>query len=245
MEKITIEFILIGQAVPEERKDRRISQCTAGYSPTLKSLIRIYPIPHQVKLKRWTLYEIDVERNPKDVRNESWKIQGSKTHWDNAPDRIREIRKLLREEWIALIESIAQETCTVDLNQQRDSLAIIKPIIIDAYIHENEVLDSSKTHQITLIEGKRLPKTGKGSSHSLRIKYSSSFCKLKGHHDQHVLEYGVYTWIFKHPNDETGMEKVIDNLRLHDNEYEKYFLIGNINRFKKSWVIISVIRWKK
>jgi len=242
MEKITVDFILAGQAVPEEiKRDRRIYQCTAGFSPTLNEMIRIYPIPHQLKLKRWTIYEIDLERNPKDNRSESWKIQGSRTHWKAAIDRVRVKGKLSRDEWISFIQQHAEEICIRDLNEAKRSLAIIKPEILHAYISEQEVSAESQHKQKTLT-GVFTPKTGKSSPHFAKVKYRCPGCKSQKPHDQRILEYGVYMGIENNPDNK---EKVIDNLRLFDDDYEKYFFIGNINKFRNSWIIISVLRWKR
>ena len=75
VEKRTIDFIPFGTAIAEEQSNRRISQCTVGYSPSMNSFIRIYPLPVDYRLEQWSLYKIDVERNIKDTREESWEIQ--------------------------------------------------------------------------------------------------------------------------------------------------------------------------
>jgi len=239
IEKRTIEFILLGQAVPEDRRDHRTTQCTAGYSPTLKSLIRIYPWPADYKLNRWKLYEVDVERNPQDTRIESWKIQDSRS--SNIEEKVRFIRQLSKPERIALIDEIVIDSCSVDLNEERLSLAVIKPEIIKAYLKDRKVPPGSDALQMRL-NGSFKPRTGKSSDTELRIKYRCQNCKTKSPHDQHVLEYGVYTWFFKKPNNK---EQVIDNLHLFDPEWDIHFLIGNLNTQRTSWMIICVIRWKK
>lgn len=88
-EKITIDdCIVLGNAVPDEISDNRRTVCTAAYSERL-GLIRIYPVPPNANMNRWEIVEIPLERNPKDNRRESWKIQGSHTEWSKIPNLIK------------------------------------------------------------------------------------------------------------------------------------------------------------
>ena len=54
-------------------------------------------------MKRWNVVSLPLERNTKDSRDESWKIQGSKTEWETLSDKIIVKRKLSRKEWVELI----------------------------------------------------------------------------------------------------------------------------------------------
>ena len=104
-EKKEIDMILMGRAVPQLLRNGRPSCCTAGYSPTLKSLVRLYPVPPKTKFKRWDLVTVEVERKEDDPRIESWKIVGSKHDWDKLHNKITKVDRLKRDEQIELTES--------------------------------------------------------------------------------------------------------------------------------------------
>src|SRR5271157_5583422 len=87
-ERLVVDDLLVlGNAVPDIISDNRITVCTVGYSKA-HGLIRIYPVPPVSPMKRWKVVKIPLERNPKDTRPESWKIQGSKSQWDSIVGKI-------------------------------------------------------------------------------------------------------------------------------------------------------------
>src|SRR5438132_8893567 len=90
-EKLLVDDLLVlGNAVPDIISDQRITVCTAGFSKK-HGLIRIYPVPPLSNMKRWNIVEVPLERNSRDTRAESWKIQGSKNDWDKLGAKIRRI----------------------------------------------------------------------------------------------------------------------------------------------------------
>lgn len=213
------DLIILGRAFPQHLKDGRISCCTAGYSPT-QGLIRIYPTDYQSeKLKQWNIVSVNVERNPNEWRKESWKIIDS-NDWEHIDDKIEVIGQLPREERITLIETTIPKSCPNKLNEQKVSLGILCPKIISYYFAKNR-----KGHEV------------------LRIRYKCTpECFIKGiSHDAQVLEYGVDEWIRKYPNSKEG---VIENLHLLDDTWRKHFLVGNGYHTPRSFMIISIIRWK-
>ena len=74
--QIIDDFLVLGHAVPVEISGSRKSICTAGFSAT-KGLVRLYPVPINVRPKMWDIIKVPVEKNNRDVRSESWKIQNS------------------------------------------------------------------------------------------------------------------------------------------------------------------------
>ena len=95
------DLVVLGEAVPDELKDGRKVVCTACYSHKY-GLIRIYPIPPKIRMRRWDLMNILLEKNPQDTRVESWKVQGSKSEWDKLEQNISSRGNLKRQEWIKL-----------------------------------------------------------------------------------------------------------------------------------------------
>ena len=74
-----------------------------------------------------------------------------------------------------------------------------------------------------------------------RIKYRCSECRAEDPHDQQILEWGVYEWIRKHPD---NVEQVWKNLHLGESGYDTRFLVGNMARHRMSFMIISILRHK-
>ena len=87
-DKLVIDDLLVlGNAVPDIISDSRVTVCTAGWSPT-RGLVRVYPVPPASNMRRWNVVKVPLERNPRDSRAESWKIQGSKSEWDRIAEKI-------------------------------------------------------------------------------------------------------------------------------------------------------------
>jgi len=212
-------LVILGRAFPQQLKDGRISCCTAGWSPTL-GLIRIYPTDYKSeKLKRWNIVSIKVEHNPNDWRHESWKILDSKD-WRNVDDKIEVKGTYPKDKRLELIEKTIPKHCPNTLNDIRTSLGLVEPKILDYEFKENK-----KGEEILRIHYNCLPRC-----------FSASF------HNQQVLEYGVYEWIRKNPD---YRDKVVDNLHLMEDDWKKYFLIGNSYRAPRSFMIIEILRFKR
>jgi hypothetical protein len=140
------DLIILGNACPDELSDHRIAVCTAGYSPTY-GLIRVYPVPPKSKVNRWTEIEVPLERNPKDARSASWKIEGSKGEWDRLHEKIKVKRKLEdRDAKINLVDEMQKRfgaTCVEDLNDSKESLGMVVPNILEWELAPREEVDPS------------------------------------------------------------------------------------------------------
>lgn len=233
------DLIVLGNAVPDEISDNRITVCTVAYSKE-HGLIRIYPVPPKSPMQRWSVVSVPLERNLKDNRVESWKIQGSKDEWPTISNKITWKRKLSRDEWVSLVEQLKKEFgygCIEELNDKKLSLGIIVPKILDKTIEQRKEKDSSI--QRTLIN-QDLFMTIKNYPVRPKVKYQCPKCQ-KDSHNQGVLEWGVYEFLRTSPD---KMDGVWDNLRMNDPEYDKSFLVGNMNLYRNSFMIISIFRYK-
>jgi hypothetical protein len=241
-ERVTMDdLIILGNAAPDELSDFRKSVCTAAYSPT-HGLVRIYPVPPNAKLYRWYRATIPLQRNNQDVREESWKIQGSKDEWPTLHKKIRIGEQLKRKEWIALIDQLNTEfgvNCVQELNEQRLSLGLIKPKEMKPYFKKRENFDN--TMQGTLFGGEPFM-TIHNYALQPRLEYTCQDCKLeRGYHDQQVISWEVYEWM---RNNEKEAEKVWENLHIGDPQYHQSLLVGNQARHLTSFMVISVFRYK-
>ena len=245
-EKTIKDLIILGQAAPVELKDGRKSICTAGWSPN-EGMVRLYPVPTSTKSRMWSKVEVPVVRNKQDVRYESWKIQGSKSEWGGLYRKIRDSGKVTaKPERLSLLAKIMHDHsygCVNELNDERGSLGIITPEILDCYFEDRAKFE--KTIQMTLDSGVKFL-TSKNYKKIPMIKYRCSDCKAKNqYHVQQLLAWEAYEWMRVNQDDPIKLNQLWDNLRLKDPDWIKYFLVGNQAYHLKSFMVISVIRFKK
>ncbi|MDI1494715.1 MAG: hypothetical protein K8823_21 [Cenarchaeum symbiont of Oopsacas minuta] len=235
------DIIVLGNAVPDEISDNRKTVCTVAFSKEY-GMIRIYPVPPNAPMKRWNIISIPLERNSRDNRKESWKIQGSKAEWNTLSNKIKVKRKLSRKEWIDLINHLKENysyDCIEDMNDQKLSLGIIIPKIIDKKFEERKNVDS--TVQSTLVNDDLFMTI---QNYGVRpvILYSCPKCRTKKqHHKQGVLEWGMYEWLRCNYNDK---EQLWKNLHIDESGYDQTFLVGNMNLHRSRFMIISIFRYK-
>ena len=72
------DFVMLGKTTPETDRQGRITVCSAGWSPELKQLVRVYPLAVEKQPQDFSVSRIHLERNHKDTRRESWKIAGDR-----------------------------------------------------------------------------------------------------------------------------------------------------------------------
>jgi len=236
------DLIVLGNAVPDEISDNRITVCTVAFSKE-HGLIRIYPVPPNSPMNhRWNVVSLPLERNTRDSRDESWKIQGSKAEWETLSDKITLKGKLNRKEWIELIEYLKEHHsygCIEDINDKKLSLGIIVPKIIGKKLEKRKNVDTA--FQTTLVNDDLFMTI---NNYGVRpvISYSCPKCRtIKKQHNQGVLEWGVYESL---RSEQIHPDQVWDNLHLDDSGYDKTFLVGNMNIHRSKFLIISIFRYK-
>lgn len=235
------DVIILGNAVPDEISDNRKTVCTAGYSDEL-GLIRIYPVPPDAKLTRWALVGLDLERNPRDTRKESWKVVGSKSNWNRLKYNIRRYGDINeRSEQIALIDSLMDKFsvgCVSELNEKRDSLGFVDPSILKYYFAKRSKVENSV--QTTLFQTEPF-QTIRNYDLQPRLVYSCPKCTGRKYHDQQILEWGAYEYIRKNPE---KYDSIWENFGINKEEYKKRLLVGNQALHRNSFMVISIFRHK-
>lgn len=119
------DFIMLGRTFPQDTKNSGVTVCSAGYSETMRSFIRIYPIPITQKVPKYSVCTVELCRGS-DVRRESFKL------WDENKS-LKVIRKLSKKEQAQLLDrlfSIRSKSIN-HLNQCRASLGVITPSLIN------------------------------------------------------------------------------------------------------------------
>ena len=235
------DIIILGNAVPDEISDNRKTVCTTGYSEEL-GLIRIYPVPPDAKLTRWAKVGLDLERNPRDTRKESWKIRGSKTNWSRLKYNIRrygEIKEKLDQ--VALVDSLFDKygvSCVSSLNERKESLGFVDPLISKYYFAKRSKVENSV--QTTLFNAEPF-QTIRNYDIQPRLVYSCPKCTGRMYHDQQILEWGAYEFIRKNPE---KYENIWENFGINNELYKKRLLVGNQALHRNSFMVISIFRHK-
>lgn len=227
------DFIMLGKTVPEPQSDGRVFVCSAGYSPELRSLIRIYPLSRKDAPKRWSINSVPLERNPKDSRPESWKLAGNREADNHL--RINEVfanrgqvhgmstRDVLDDDkiWVNSIK---------EANERRLSLALIEPKATPEVIYEQN-LNSPDSPQLKLFTDGLPPAEGaKRFPHMPRLVFNDD----AGEHRLMLRDWGCYERMRKAP----GALDLEDALSL---DTDSRLLIGNLNSHRTSWLVISVL----
>jgi hypothetical protein len=231
------DLVILGRGAPDQMRDGRITICTAGWSERL-GFVRVYPTRTTSPLRQWNVVSVPVEKSTTDSRQESWKIQGSKSEWDRLDGRIEVTGRLEGESRRTLVRRLASG-CVNLTNEAHGSLAVVRPVSLAGYLSERSDVDLAV--QRTLFGGE-LEKTKRAYPFQPRLRYRCSDCRAQGEHDQQLIEWGCYEWFRKRPGEES---KVFDNLHLGDSDWEHHLLVGNQANHRQSFLSIGVLRWKK
>jgi hypothetical protein len=87
--------------------------------------------------KRWDVVRVPVERNERDTREESWKIQGSRTEWDSLASKIEVVGQVSSGDERLNIAGNLTDNCVSVINGQLRSLGIVRPQVIKTYFRDN------------------------------------------------------------------------------------------------------------
>jgi len=227
------DFVMLGKSVPEPSSDGRIFVCSAGVSPTLRSLIRIYPLARANAPRRWHRSTIHLERNPRDDRHESFSIAGERHfHHETINGRFTDDGVVPDHERAALLSPYVFEGQD-EANRLQMSLAVIHPAEISFYL-KRAVPDDPESPQLALFD---LPDEREAKP-TARFEWVPRliFRDGLGTHDLQLRDWGAYELMRKHGYD-YAREHLAAALHLRD---DTSLLIGNQANRRTSWLVISV-----
>lgn len=228
------DFVMLGTTVPEPNSDGRVFVCSAGISPQLRRLVRIYPLARHHAPHRWRIYRVPVELNPQDSRLESFKIAGDRS--PNAHNHINyQFRDLGLTPDIERPKLLAKYTVESiqEANDERLSLAIVHPTCMALEFEHNP--ESPDSPQLKLFEyvsnepiygAKRFP-----------IIPRLGFVDAGGEHHLMIRDWGTYELLRK-KGPEYFQANLAGALHLRD---DSSLLVGNMNNKRRAWLIISVL----
>jgi hypothetical protein len=236
------DLVVLGRACPEKLKDGRVTVCLAGWSQEF-GFVRLYPTRVDFKVNQWDVVDVEVERNNQDTRIESYKIVGSQAEWANLSKKITKVGEVSSVDERRQLVHPLSDTCVNVINNAKRSLGIVRP----SKIHKTYFADNKMYHETfqmalpaftehDFVKGKR------DFSLEPRIAYTCPACtNTSGEHDQQILEWGIYEWLRKFPD---NPEQVWENAHFNDPDYDMYLFVGNQARHRTSFMVISVIRMK-
>lgn len=230
------DFVMLGTTVPEpSKRTQRTMVCSAGYSATLRRLIRVYPLAMRGVPHRWHVYQVPLERNPEDWRDESFRIRGDRS--TDAHGRINELfvesAPKARPGTLGaelnkrfLVESIEEA------NRRKLSLALLRPERMSLEFDFNP--DSPDSPQLALfdIPGRDAP------SGSKRFAYNPRLCFRDGKTSRRMQlrDWGCYEYMRKAGNDRRA--DIWNNLHAGP---DSTLLVGNMRDQPTQWLVISVL----
>jgi hypothetical protein len=226
-----IEYIVIAKTIPEiSKKDGREYSCTVGYSPEL-GFIRVYPVP-LIGFKRWYKYIIDVERNNRDTRKESWKLS-SMTRTDNFIGLEKEIiciGKVNKDFIISMFQEIVSPSIS-KLNEERKSIGVIKTNQLKPYWDVNK--NFVNTSQFNMFEDVQCIETSLYTKDQYLKESRISFNDLDGIHNLQLNDWQYYEFQRKF-----GAKK--EAFRYISKDKDNYILIGNMYQHRNIWIGLGV-----
>lgn len=226
------DFVMLGKTVPEANSDGRHFVCTAGYSLELKQAIRIYPMARRNCPARWSVSRIPVERNHKDTRRESWKIRGDRrpgVH-DMINGVIETVAAKISPAWQREIVNNLKASSLKAANDRHVSLCVIMPEDIPRLdLERGETAEMAPTPDM-FGDVPDLPVAARFRWHP-RLRFADT----GGKHDLMLRDWGCYELMRKH-----GDEMALSLGEALNLTTAPPLLCGNLNRFRNSWLVISV-----
>ncbi len=234
------DVIILGVAVGEQISDGRITQCTAGYSSTV-GFVRLYPTRIDSPLSVWSVVSVEVERNPKDNRRESWKFPESRKGWDELNQHITVLGTYPKIGRLGLLDSIKSK-CVMDINDKRDSLGIIQPVIKRSYLAPNQKHYQTYQPLFDVMEHADV-KTKRDYMAEPRFTFlCGTGCRAKSGHDMQLLDEGCYIGMNRNQGNE---QQIFQNMGIGQSDWTHYFLVGNQANQRTSFMVINVLRQKQ
>lgn len=212
------DFVMLGKTAPEMDRQGRMTVCSAGWSPELRQLIRIYPLAVENAPPNFSVSQVKLERNHKDSRHESWKIAGDRgvdVH-HNINSRF-EVKRMLND-WSGLVDQIPVVSSIKEANARRLSLAVVQPEDSPEFY-----LERNKAREI--VKKKAGSKTFKYTPR-LKFKLGSSQHKIK------YLNQEVYDYIT--PTSKTDFWKIKNRFKSNPK-----LLVGNMFAYRNNWLVIA------
>ena len=212
------DFVMLGKTAPETDRQGRVTVCSAGWSPELRQLVRIYPLAVENAPPDFSVSQIRLERNYKDTRHESWKIAGDRSIDVHSGINTRfDVKRILNDRE-SLIEQIPLVGSIQEANLKRLSLAVIQPDIKPEFYLEKNANYYMKGKEVGSKTYKYLPR--------LQFDLGGKTHKLK------YLNQEVYNYL--KPTNKTDFWRIAGRFKRNPK-----LLIGNMFAHRNNWLVIA------
>ena len=231
MIKRKIRFTLITKTVPEwSKRDKTLYTCSIGISPEL-GLIRLYPLP-PTGMEKYGVYELEVQKNKRDCRSESWKITSYARHeeWTNFTDDIKYIGKSDEYNVGEYLKKYVSKSIS-DLNKNKKSIGVL---CVDEFRADwdinNSFIDNS---QIGLFAD-----VGEDVELAWHVDYTKNSKEkdlrivFRDEDGLHNLQYNEWHY-YEGQRLYGAKQNLLDPL---NNKNRKLLLIGNMLQFQNNWM---------
>lgn len=230
----TIDYILFARSIPEySKRYSGLFSCSLGYSPTLKELVRVYPIPITT-MRMWEMYRMEVEKNKLDSRQESFKLKSYTKYegWYGFDKDVIYMAKYSKADVFNLLTMMNLCSSTIDeLNKNKKSIGIIKIDAIKCYWDVNERYVNS--NQLGLFEDVGFAEWTSYTKESKQLEARVQFISNNKTHDLQINEWGVYEFYRKF----SGQYNVNDAFK--NWQKAQYLLIGNLHSHRNTWSVLN------
>jgi len=190
--------------------------------------------------KRWDVIKVEVEKSDRDTRKESYKIAGSKANWETLSQNVQVVGKVSSVEDKQRMTVNLCDTSVDVINNAKRSLGIIEPSIIKAYFRNNAKYGELYQQALPGFTDLDTVQTKRDFPQEPRVTYTCpQSVTPEKKHDQQILEWGFYEWIRKNPD---NIDQVWENAQFNKTGTKLYFVIGNLFRYRTSFMVISVLR---
>lgn len=231
MKPIKIKYVVLAKSIPEySKRDQTLFTCSLGYSPEL-GLIRVYPLPI-IAMNKWDVYEIQVERNKYDTRNESWKLSSysRKENWVGLAEDAKFLYKANKGSIINSISYYCKESLK-DLNENKYSIGLIKIKNYRIYWDTNGRYIDNK--QLGIFEDVEIEDFTKYTKDTKDKEARIYFKDRLGEHDLQYNEWQVYEYQRKFKATEGAFRFMKD---------QNMLLVGNMHNHRNVWIGLSLFK---
>jgi hypothetical protein len=233
------DFVVLGRTVPEDSKKYGQRVCMAGYSPMCNQFLRVYPLmvpvgPHvgTNPFKARHSYILDLQRNPSDSRQESWRVVDELHPTATPPDSAKEVKKSTILDWldtrkVPSIESL--NTCKLSLG-----VLFVPATKWSGEIVERDVDTPPEFHRSLFDD---LEDQASAEPNVAKVR-SAPYIRFQDDVSEHFLqirEWGAFQLFAKHDYPPEALWTAAG----YRTGKDMWFVIGNMMNHRRNWMIIK------
>lgn len=228
--KQKIQYTLLCKSVPEfDKRDGKLYTCSLGYCPQF-GLIRVYPLPI-TGMKKWHTYEIEVEKNKRDSRRESWKLSSysKNENWIGFSDDCKFIGIANKSKVVEYLSSCVTPSIS-RLNEQRKSIGVILAQTVNPFWDSNDRFIN--TSQIGMFNDVELADFTKFTKETRQKEARMIFKDEDGTHNLQLNEWQFFEFQRKYGATKEAFRHISTNK-------PQLLLIGNMLQYQRNWMVLS------